>query len=420
MTSIEKAAFSGCSGLIEITIPFVGTTKDGKSNKHFGYIFGATTYNGNSSDVPASLKTVIITGGSSIGGDAFSLCKNLSYISIPKSVSSIGSSAFYRCYSLTTVSFAEDTQLSYIGSGAFRECSSLTSITIPEGVTEIGDMAFFRCSNLTKVFIPDSVTRMESAFVGCTSLVYNKYDNAYYLGNSENPYVALVKTESESSISECVIHEDTKVIAGFAFRDCRRLLSITIPKGLKSIGDRAFLSCYRLVDVCNLSELNIVKGSTNNGYVGYYAISVHNEPIENSKFSTDENGYIFYTDGELVSLVGYDGSDTELCIPLGVTEIQAGAFRSCSSFTEATIPMGVTSIGEYAFSGCSSLTSLIIPNSVTSIDGYAFYYSQALTTITFQGTKDQWNAIKKKVGWNYWGDYKERKYTIHCTDGDIV
>ena len=52
----------------------------------------------------------------------------------------------------------------------------------------------------------------------------------------------------------------------------------------------------------------------------------------------------------------------------------------------------MTSIGEGAFSCCISLTS-----------------------ITFNGTKAQWNAISKGYDWDcYIGSY-----TVHCTDGDI-
>ncbi|MBR2926739.1 MAG: leucine-rich repeat domain-containing protein, partial [Clostridia bacterium] len=66
VTSIGSSAFSGCKSLESITLPFVGATKNGATNTHFGYIFGNNGY------VPSSLKTVVITGGTSIGGSAFS------------------------------------------------------------------------------------------------------------------------------------------------------------------------------------------------------------------------------------------------------------------------------------------------------------------------------------------------------------
>ena len=70
VTSIGKGAFYDCSLLESITIPFVGASKDGTENTHFGYIFGAgkaydssSSISQNSNSVPPSLKTVIITEG---------------------------------------------------------------------------------------------------------------------------------------------------------------------------------------------------------------------------------------------------------------------------------------------------------------------------------------------------------------------
>lgn len=106
---------------------------------------------------------------------------------------------------------------------------------------------------------------------------------------------------------------------------------------------------------------------------------------------------------------------TSIVIPDGVTSIVDNAFYNCSSLTSVTIGDGVTSISYQAFIGCSSLTSITIPDSVTSISNSAFSGCSSLTDITFEGTKAQWNAIRKGNKWNVF----TIDYTIHCTDGDI-
>ena len=100
--------------------------------------------------------------------------------------------------------------------------------------------------------------------------------------------------------------------------------SITIPAtvtydgvaySVTSIGSSAFDNCYKLVEVYNLSSLNITKGSSGNGYVGCYAKNIYTATAGESKLFTDANGYQFYDDGTERYLMGYMGTDTELTLP---------------------------------------------------------------------------------------------------------
>lgn len=126
---------------------------------------------------------------------------------------------------------------------------------------------------------------------------------------------------------------------------------------------------------------------------------------------------------------------TSITIPENITSIGRCAFSGCDGLTNITIPDSVTSIGSAAFEHCSGLTSIVIPDSVTSIDHWAFQYCTGLTSATigngvksisryafwdcaslkdiyFNGTKDQWNVIKKI-------DSGIKNCIIHCTDGDL-
>ena len=60
-------------------------------------------------------------------------------------------------------------------------------------------------------------------------------------------------------------------------------------------------------------------------------------------------------------------------IPNSVTTIGASAFWGCDSLVNINIPNSVTTIGDSAFAFCDSLTSINIPNSVTTIEDGAFY-----------------------------------------------
>lgn len=147
VTNIDKSAFSGCSSLTSITLPFVGEAKEETTNTHFGYIFGASNAANNSNFVPSSLKTVIITSKKSIDRYAFYECNGLMNITIPDNVTSIGEYAFRGCSGLTSITIPNS--VTSISGGAFYGCNSLKSITIPNSVTSIDGDAFYGCSKLT-------------------------------------------------------------------------------------------------------------------------------------------------------------------------------------------------------------------------------------------------------------------------------
>ncbi len=233
-----------------------------------------------------------------------------------------------------------------IGYRAFKDRTQLASIRLPDSVTYINTSAFQNCTGLTSINIPSSVTNIQYwAFEGCDSLTYNTYDNAYYLGNTENPYYVLMEG-IDKSITSCKIHVNTKVIAGRAFYAHKSLSSITIPNGVMSI-------CYQAFDIC--------EGLT----------SIH---IPNSVQILD--GWAFGACSSLKAVTFEEGSQ--------LSSIGWGAFRSCESLTSINIPDSVTNIGMDAFFECTSLTSIHIPKNVQTIGDSAFEYCSTLQTVTFQ------------------------------------
>ena len=160
VTSIGSSAFSGCNALATLTIPFVGGSST--SNNFLGYIFGAWSYSNNSNTVPGSLKTVVVTGGTSIASNAFSGCSGLTSITIPNSVKSIGGSAFYNC-------------------------SSLASITISNSVTSIGINAFQNCTAMRRIYIPSSVTTISASSYSYSPFYGWNSTAIIYCGASSKP-----------------------------------------------------------------------------------------------------------------------------------------------------------------------------------------------------------------------------------------
>ena len=110
-------------------------------------------------------------------------------------------------------------QVTSIGQSAFRKCDRLTSISIPNSVTSICQDAFNGCDYLAAIKIPNTINSIEaSSFDGCSRLQYNEYDNALYLGNDENLYVALIKAKS-TDVKSCEINSSCIVMAPYVFKE---------------------------------------------------------------------------------------------------------------------------------------------------------------------------------------------------------
>ena len=141
-----------------------------------------------------------------------------------------------------------------IEDSAFEDCTNLRKITIGNNVRYIGDNIFLGCDSLTEIILPNSISEIDSyAFTSVDSLKFNEYDNAYYLGNESNPYVALIKVKNRD-IETCNIHSDTITIAADAFNTCYNIKQITIPDSTICIGEDAFYNCD------NLESVSIGKG----------------------------------------------------------------------------------------------------------------------------------------------------------------
>lgn len=123
--------------------------------------------------------------------------------------------------------------------------------------------------------------------------------------------------------------------------------------------------------------------------------------------------YFFVVSKEGV-LKKYTGDEESITIPRNVTKIGEYAF-SATPFSSVVISDTVKVIGSNAFMRCKKLVSVTIPAGIKKIEERAFYDCTSLVEISFKGTVEQWNAVKKHEDW-YRGIPAE---CVDCKDGTV-
>ena len=434
----------------------VKSTTSLKVKNSNAYVYGSFNYDGS-----YIFKYLSDTGTYEIS--SYSNKNSKSKVVVPKiyngrQVTSIGSGCFKSCC-LTGIEIHDG--ITSIGSSAFSDCSYLTEIKIPDSVSRLESYLFNSCVRLTSVSIPNTIEYVDAyAFYGCSALPYNAYDNAYYLGNEENPYLVLIKAKN-TNITSCEINDGSRTLSQYSFKDCSLLNEISVPSNVVYINEDSFAGCSSLSAI-NVEEENTNYTSIDGLLVDKNKTKIIDIPQAITKISipdsfTSIEAYAFSECTKLTSITipdsvnsigssafsgcnsleeltlpslfdqeisyyfnssvpsslkkvtinsgdipGYAFSNcsslTSITIGNNVTSIGAYAFSYCSSLTSITIPDSVTSIGDYAFSYCSSLTSITIPGSVTSIDNFAFYDCSSLTSVFYKGTAEQWNTISISNG----------------------
>ncbi len=294
-----------------------------------------TAYNGPGGAVviPAVVEGIPVTG---IADDAFSSSSIMS-VDISSNINDIADDAFLDCLSLTNIIVdVQNTNYSSLNGVLFNQLQTVlvqypagnagTFYAVPAGVTNIEDYAFFDCASLANVTIPASVTSVGPyAFYGCSSLTNFGVDLENTNFSSVNgvwfdlPQTTLIQYPAGATATTYSVPGSVTNIAGFAFRRCNNLVSVTLPYGINSLGQQAFGNCGNLAGIT---------------------------------------------------------------IPGSVTGIGNGAFENCAGLASLVLSNGVAAIGQQAFNGCASLTNVVIPASITNIGDTAFGYCTSLTNIT--------------------------------------
>ena len=341
----------------------------------------------------SQLTSVNFAAGSqleSIGDYAFYMAGALTSINLPDSVSTFGQYVFYDCASLTKITIPAS--LKEIPRSTFQYCNGLTEINLQEGLEVIGSSAFALNNEAmdaskygtVSIIIPSTVTDIGGAAFDYNALIgsitFAKGSKIKSIGASiggtgatsgytfRGTYITSITFPATienlgsnilytpASVKNGISQIKTVVFEGAEFktlptnffRECKNLISVTLPEGIEAIGNSAFSGTA-------ITSITIPASVTSIG-TGAFMNCANLETV-------------IFAEGSQLTEIGISISDA------AVEESATNVFKGTTSLTSITLPDSVKVIGGYAFYE-SAISNLTLPTSLEVIGDYAFAESQ--------------------------------------------
>lgn len=295
-----------------------------------------------------------------IDEDAFNGNDNITKVVLPVGVYAIWDYAFAFCDNLESVELNEG--LKTISEGAFygyNSTNKIKSITIPSTVTEIEKNSFRSCQNLENViFSGDNITTIgEYAFLECTKL-------------------------SSITLPDSVVNMSNSV-----FEDCTSLKSVQLSNGLIEISSNCFNRCSSLTAIDIPDSVLKIGGSAFGECTSLSSVDLPNALQEISSYAFQNTSISEISLPQTVTSLGSGtfmgcAALNSIAIPQKVTTIPTGFASGCTSLSQIDIPYGVAEIKGKAFENCVNLTEIVIPNSVTDVSGFIGCTSLSKVTLS--------------------------------------
>ena len=360
LESIGNNAFEGNDQLVQMTLP--------ASLKSIGnYAFADTT---NLSEFSIEANSQL----ESIGERAF-YSSGITSIHLPATMKYLGNNAFESARNLTNATFdanafsqaEQENQVIY--SNTFSNCASLVQMHLPEFIHTIQENAFNNCTNLRT--ITTSATVIHPRAFNNTAFVSSFEDGMVILNHVLIVYNG---NATDVTIPEGVTHINQEAFQG------RRIVNISLPSTLVSIGDNAFSNCTALQNV-TIPSSSVLESIGTSAFYNCSALLSIRFPT-----SLKEIGTFAFTNCQSLTHVNLANTQLET--------IPFAAFANCRQLQTVYLPQTLTSIDVGAFY-FDQLTSIDIPNQVTSIGDYAFAFNMASNPNNLTITNDQTTALSQ-------------------------
>lgn len=448
---ISESAFNNCKNITSIIW---------NAKKCKGYPWG----NGGVYNRVGVLATQIksFSFGSDVEEIPANLCRgfvNLTTLALPSSVKKIGNNAFSECTNLNDVyitdlsaycniEFEKEARINgyyvsqesdnrikhkknvqyYFHNGTlplyyanlYLNNELITDLIIPDDVKVIGHH-FDYCKSIKSVTLHKEVQQIgidntETAFKGCKNLT-----KIYWNVAADIPF--FLSKDERKQITEFIFGNTVTHIPDGCCRDMTEIESISLPKGVISIGLNAFQNCSNLKEIHLPSTLKYIgKGAfaftkkLRHVYIddlaSYCNVIIDGIEENNNRYLRCKHPLIWanlYINNKLV---------TDLCLPDGIKNIDS-RFSYCKSIKTIQIPNSVTTISDYAFMNCYNLQSINLPTTIKSIGKEAFGDCIGLVSVYVPNTIPRIgeDAFKHAGNIEYYGQISAAPWGAYCLNG---
>lgn len=301
----------------------------------------------------------------------------LTKIKIPRTVNVIGKRAFMDCINLRVVEIDGEVEIKEDG-----------TVVVIDGATEIKIHAFDGCINLKEVRGPTVKSMGMSCFWDCKELEKAEFENLEEIGGG-----AFVNCFKLASFK---MSKNLKVIHAHAFRNTS-LERVSLPEGLKTIGDGAFLKNLDLESVHIPDTVHTIGESA---FAGCHLLKSARLPV-NPEFT-------------VLNVATFDNTALRtIVIPENVTTIDADSFSRCRSLSTVVIlgkrvDVGHTDLQDNEFPFWDAAVQIMVYRKENETDDDFKKMLSVLTgtgperdvKLKFRGVIDGGRIIwKKKVDW---------------------
>ena len=275
---------------------------------------------------------------------------------------------------------------------AFYGNSKLTSASLPKTLKVLGKDAFRNVRNLNEL-------KIEDLAAWCNVWMANGNANPIYdvFNSIQSKWGKVYFNGTQVSTSLEIPASVNRI--GRSFYGFKTLTSVTLPTGLKVLGDQSFANCINL-------------------------------PTVEIPSTVDSIGSAFWGCEKINNIV----------IPNGVVTLGASTFYGCKALTDVKLNEGLKTIGSMTFTSCTALTEIELPTTLTDIAGTAFMSSKNITSVkckavvpptttdnafadfaataTLYVLEESIPAYKAALGWKNFSSIKKLDKSVNGIDAD--